>query len=110
MWSWSTSSSGTSAVASSFLPSRYSSCTRSASSAYPIRSNTCLWKFCSFAPMPPMYSDRLGRSASSTGAGSSVTCRWQVLAISKSSRVRRAPGRAKPSSSHGWYMPADAGE
>ena len=34
----------------------------------------------------------------------------QVLAISNSSRVRRAPRRAKPSSSHGWYMPADAGE
>ena len=36
-------------------------------------------------------------------------CTWQVAAISKSSRVRRAPGRAKPSSSHGPYMPADLG-
>jgi hypothetical protein len=34
---------------------------------------------------------------------------WQVAAISKSARVRRAPGRAKPSSSHGWYIPAELG-
>ena len=35
-------------------PARNSSWTSSAISAYPIRSKTCLWKFCSLAPIPPM--------------------------------------------------------
>ena len=44
-----------------------------------------------------------------TASTEETTWRWQVAAISKSARVRRAPGRANPSSSHGWYMPADFG-
>ena len=39
------------------------------------------------------------------GVGASLA----LAAISKSSRERRAPGRAKPSSSHSLYIPASRG-
>ena len=57
-----------------------------ASSSYPMRRGTSLWKFAPRAPMPPKYSAYMGRSMSAAASTSSCTISGTVAATSKESK------------------------